>query len=135
VYTVRVGNDVQGVALMQRLAGVGSCGFATTAREVAGAGQMTDFVNKVFLAEQVVAPAPAPVKPVVEVDSDGDGVIDRLDKCPGTPRGARVNTDGCWVLADLNFDTDKADIEPDMMPTLNEALYRITAESRPANRG
>jgi OmpA-OmpF porin, OOP family len=135
VYTVRVGNDVQGVALMQQLAGVGSCGFATTAREVAGAGQMTDFVNKVFLAEQVVAPAPAPVKPVVEVDSDGDGVIDRLDKCPGTPRGARVNTDGCWVLADLNFDTDKADIEPDMMPTLNEALYRITAESRPANRG
>jgi OmpA-OmpF porin, OOP family len=122
VYTVQVGNDVQGVALMQRLAGVSSCGFATSAREVAGADQMTDFVNKVFLAEQVVAPAPPPAKPVVEVDSDGDGVIDRLDKCPGTPKGARVDADGCWVLADLNFDTDKADIKPDMMQTLNEAL-------------
>jgi OmpA-OmpF porin, OOP family len=122
VYPVLVGNDAQGVALMQRLAGVGSCGFATTAREVAGADQMANFVSKVFLTEQVVTPVPAPVKPVVEADSDGDGVPDRLDKCPGTPRGARVDIDGCWVLADLNFDTDKADIKPNMMSTLNEAL-------------
>jgi OmpA-OmpF porin, OOP family len=123
VYTVLVGNDARGAALMQRLAGVGACGFATTAREVSSADQMADFVNKVFLAEQVVPPPPAPTpKPVVDVDSDGDGVPDRLDKCPGTPRGARVDADGCWVLADLNFDTNKADIKPAMMPTLNEAL-------------
>ncbi len=29
------------------------------------------------------------------LDSDGDGVPDYLDKCPGTPAGAQVNADGC----------------------------------------
>jgi len=28
-------------------------------------------------------------------DSDGDGVPDQSDKCPGTPKGAKVNKDGC----------------------------------------
>jgi outer membrane protein OmpA-like peptidoglycan-associated protein len=28
-------------------------------------------------------------------DTDGDGVPDRKDKCPDTPRGATVNADGC----------------------------------------
>jgi OOP family OmpA-OmpF porin len=30
-----------------------------------------------------------------ERDSDGDGVVDRLDKCPGTPPGRRVDANGC----------------------------------------
>lgn len=29
------------------------------------------------------------------LDSDGDGVPDYLDKCPGTPAGTVVDTDGC----------------------------------------
>jgi OOP family OmpA-OmpF porin len=29
------------------------------------------------------------------VDSDGDGVFDKMDKCPGTPRGATVDANGC----------------------------------------
>jgi|LSQX01.3.fsa_nt_gb hypothetical protein len=29
------------------------------------------------------------------VDSDGDGVPDHIDKCPGTPTGTKVNSDGC----------------------------------------
>ncbi len=28
-------------------------------------------------------------------DSDGDGVIDSMDQCPGTPAGAKVNKVGC----------------------------------------
>jgi OOP family OmpA-OmpF porin len=28
-------------------------------------------------------------------DADGDGVCDELDRCPGTPRGARVDEHGC----------------------------------------
>ena len=43
----------------------------------------------------VVAPPPAPA------DSDQDGVIDPLDKCPGTPAGVAVDQDGCPL------DTDK----------------------------
>jgi hypothetical protein len=29
------------------------------------------------------------------IDSDGDGVPDNIDKCPGTPKGTKVNSDGC----------------------------------------
>lgn len=29
------------------------------------------------------------------LDADRDGVFDGLDKCPGTPAGAKVNADGC----------------------------------------
>lgn len=33
-------------------------------------------------------------------DSDGDGVPDEFDKCPGTPRGVQVTADGCPVDSD-----------------------------------
>ncbi len=33
-------------------------------------------------------------------DSDGDGVLDGLDKCPGTPKGATVDANGCPSDAD-----------------------------------
>ena len=31
-------------------------------------------------------------------DEDGDGVLDDQDRCPGTPAGAQVDTDGCSGL-------------------------------------
>ena len=34
------------------------------------------------------------------LDSDGDGVYDYLDSCPGTPRGVRVDNQGCPVDSD-----------------------------------
>jgi OOP family OmpA-OmpF porin len=34
------------------------------------------------------------------IDSDGDGVFDGLDKCPGTPAGVKVTADGCPVDTD-----------------------------------
>ena len=39
--------------------------------------------------------------PIPNVDSDGDGVPDRDDRCPYTPRGVKVDGYGC------PFDTDK----------------------------
>lgn len=43
-----------------------------------------------------VEPPPVEVVPVAEpVDSDGDGVPDDLDQCPGTPAGEPVNEVGC----------------------------------------
>ena len=35
-----------------------------------------------------------------EIDSDGDGVSDRLDQCPDTPTGAKVDYKGCPVDTD-----------------------------------
>lgn len=36
----------------------------------------------------------------VDGDSDGDGVLDSADKCPGTPSGAKVDSDGCALDSD-----------------------------------
>ena len=36
-------------------------------------------------------------KKIVKIDSDHDGVIDRLDKCPNTPKGFLVNKAGCGI--------------------------------------
>jgi OOP family OmpA-OmpF porin len=35
-----------------------------------------------------------------KMDSDGDGVIDALDKCPNTPRGVKVDKVGCPLDSD-----------------------------------
>ena len=39
-----------------------------------------------------------------EIDSDGDGVADAYDECPGTPEGVIVNNKGCKVFS-LDPDT------------------------------
>lgn len=46
----------------------------------------------------VVAPPPPPPPP--PADSDGDGVIDGSDKCPNTPKGAKVDASGCPLDSD-----------------------------------
>ena len=38
--------------------------------------------------------------PCKDIDSDGDGVFDSKDKCPGTPAGRKVNADGCELDSD-----------------------------------
>ena len=35
------------------------------------------------------------------LDSDGDGVFDYADRCPNTPAGVTVDADGCPVTGDL----------------------------------
>ncbi len=54
-----------------------------------------------------VVPAAAPM-----LDSDGDGVYDVYDKCPDTPKGFKVDKDGCPIKATLhlNFNFDKTTI-------------------------
>ena len=47
------------------------------------------------------------------IDSDGDGVLDTLDKCPGTPAGVKVDTDGCPLDSDKDGVADYLDKCPD----------------------
>lgn len=64
----------------------------------------------------VAKPAPVAAAPV---DSDGDGVTDDRDKCPGTPAGTRVDADGCPLPVEqiasiklkVNFDFDSTEVE------------------------
>ncbi len=48
-------------------------------------------------------------------DSDGDGVPDNMDKCPGTPAGIAVDANGCEIKKDSDGDgvLDDADKCPD----------------------
>ncbi len=50
------------------------------------------------------------------VDTDGDGVPDYRDKCPGTPPGSPVNSDGCPVDSDGDGVPDHADQCPGTPP-------------------
>ena len=45
------------------------------------------------------------------VDSDGDGVTDDLDKCPGTPAGTPVDSSGCPLPQDDDGDGVTNDID------------------------
>lgn len=65
-------------------------------------------------AKVVAAPAaePAPVivpVPVPPSDSDNDGVIDTLDKCPATPQGVAVDSNGCPLDSDKDGVPDYLD--------------------------
>ncbi len=50
------------------------------------------------------------------IDSDGDGVPDYRDKCPGTPRGAAVDEDGCPSDDDGDGVPNHRDKCPDTRP-------------------
>ena len=56
------------------------------------------------------------------LDSDKDGVTDDKDKCPNTPLGAKVNELGCWVLENLHFKSNKDQIEPVSFPLLDNVV-------------
>ena len=63
-------------------------------------------------------------------DSDGDGVPDCLDKCPDTPKGTKVDANGCppvvepgtFIFRNILFDFDKANINPVSFPILDEVV-------------
>lgn len=44
-------------------------------------------------------------------DSDGDGIYDDEDRCPDTPYGAKVDTNGCEIIGDADNDGVKDDVD------------------------
>ncbi|BBO67543.1 hypothetical protein DSCA_14730 [Desulfosarcina alkanivorans] len=95
IYPVLVGDDGGGQWLVDEIARIGGCGFATNADNLARGQQMADFVNKVFIGDMM--------------DSDGDGVADDLDRCPGTPAGVKVDAVGCPLDSDKDGVPDYLD--------------------------
>ncbi|MES1925470.1 OmpA family protein [Salinisphaera sp. T31B1] len=77
------------------------------------------------------APAPAPAQPM---DSDGDGVIDANDQCPGTPRGTEVDARGCpiekqapIVLKGVTFEFDSAKLTSQAENRLDNVVDALQA--------
>jgi OmpA-OmpF porin, OOP family len=127
IYPIQVGDDKGGKKLMDGLAKIGGCGFAVNAADISAPNAMADYVKKVFLAPAAPKVAAAPA-PAAVLDSDGDGVPDSRDKCPGTPKGVKVNADGCWELRGVYFDSDKSVIKDPRV--LDEAVVILKANPK-----
>jgi OOP family OmpA-OmpF porin len=120
VYTIHVGADKAGKKLMEQLATAGGCGFATSVdRELSPSG-MAEFVQAVFLAKAPAKPAAPPAPKAGPMDSDGDGVMNSVDECPFTPQGAKVDSQGCWMLPMIWFDFDRAQVKGEYRAALDE---------------
>ena len=80
--------------------------------------------------QPLVAAAPAPVDDCSTRDSDGDGVNDCDDKCPGTMKGAKVDEYGCLVRIELrgvNFHYDSAELTESAKAILDEVSAGLIA--------
>ncbi len=115
-YTIHVGDSESGKSLLKQIAEIGGCGFAADADDVLTSAGMASFVEAAFLHKKGAPKAP---KLAMKKDSDKDGVYDADDQCPGTPTGAKVNKAGCWVLGNVLFDFNKADVRAVAQPMLN----------------
>jgi OOP family OmpA-OmpF porin len=114
IYPVLIGADKEAAAFLGQVAEDGGCGSMVKGDDVASSKGMADFVANVFLMKAPV------VAEVVCIDDDGDTICAELDKCPGTPKGAKVNKFGCWVLANVHFDFDVSIIKPEHYRFLDE---------------
>lgn len=61
--------------------------------------------NRVMVTMYVLTPP--------DKDTDGDGVLDAKDKCPNTPKGLKVDEDGCLIDSDRDGVYDYQDECPD----------------------
>jgi OOP family OmpA-OmpF porin len=117
IYTVQINVDIKGKKTLQQMAEASNCGFAVNGNAIDDAAGMDKFVTEIFLQkvrEKIVAPVLD-----TDPDSDGDGVPDSRDKCPNTPEGIIVDSDGCpipikekiSITLHIEFDFDKAEVK------------------------
>jgi OOP family OmpA-OmpF porin len=122
IYTVQIGDDPAGKAILEQIAKTGGCGYSTTADRLASSANMAGFVEGIFLSKPAPKPVPMAAAPG-PMDSDKDGVTDNLDQCPNTPLGATVDDRGCWTYAaKVLFDINSAKIKSEAYPMLQEAV-------------
>ncbi len=69
-----------------------------------GTTEGRDLSNRVMVTMYVLMPE--------DKDSDGDGVLDSLDRCPNTPKGVKVNKNGCPLDSDKDGVLDYQDSCP-----------------------
>ena len=125
-HSIQMGDSAQGAALLKSLSQVTPCGSFRTGASLGSASALQQFSRSVYLGG---APAPKPRETPVaatNVDSDGDGVFDPMDQCPGTLSRAPVDSRGCWTLSGLRFAVNGASIDP-QTGNLREALAVLRA--------
>lgn len=106
-HAVQVGRDPRGPDLLEALARLSDCGSFRPIDALDDGDALLVFQRAVYTGPAPPEPPPAPRR---MTDLDRDGVDDRLDRCPRTPVGARVDDRGCWVIEDTVFETGSARI-------------------------
>jgi OOP family OmpA-OmpF porin len=102
-YTILVGDDAKGMVLMDEIARIGMCGFATNADKLMTGNNMTQFVKDVFLVEKpMVAATKAPEPAMTEP--------------------------GVWVIDEAHFDFDKTVIKPGAYDYLDQIVEFMKAD-------
>ena len=75
-------------------------------------------------------------KDIEPVDSDGDGVPDDEDACPGTPVGEAVDANGCTptqAMENLLADVDSLGLPNGVASSLTASLNQATANLNDGN--
>lgn len=92
--------------------------------------------DKVPVAAPVIeeaAPSQSVVIPAVavtyDIDTDKDGVVDRLDACADSPKGIDIDAKGCSIIefdfGDINFEPKSYELTKDSKQLLDEAVITI----------
>jgi OOP family OmpA-OmpF porin len=100
--TISLADDEKGSKTLRDITQLGDCVFVAGADLSSDTSALNGFVKDVFYS---AAAAP--------MDSDGDGVVDDMDRCPGTPMGVKVDERGCPWDSDGDGVYDYLDQCPD----------------------
>ena len=109
-------------------------GMALAGLEVVLGGHLAPTVAVPPMQEPLVDTAPVVVIES-DLDSDGDGVPDSIDACPGTPMNVVVDERGCPVQVDIEdtlkmelrvfFDNDKSTIKNQYKPEIAKVAEKM----------
>lgn len=127
IYTALVGDLPFGKQLLYQIAKIGECGYMVTADQLVPDSAMDQWVDDIFNRRRGFGPTDWDVDVRVDragpcLDSDGDGVCDDQDACPGTPRGARVDARGCWDIGRVQFVIDRYNVRPQYYSVIDEVI-------------
>jgi OmpA-OmpF porin, OOP family len=93
-------------------------------------------VEREIVRERVVTETETVTVPNEIMDSDGDGVPDQIDRCPGTLAGLATDNRGCAAesaqtlrLEGVNFETNSATLTGDARRTLGEVAAALSGET------
>lgn len=125
IYTALVGDLPFGRETLEQVARAGGCGYAVDSDCLIPDKNMDDWVDDIFSRGHKLRCKPRVKEAIVTrpcPDEDGDGVCDQDDMCPGTPKGARVDERGCWIIEKVQFDLDKHIIKPRYYPVIDDVV-------------
>ncbi|NOQ16491.1 MAG: OmpA family protein [Methyloprofundus sp.] len=121
IYSVWVGNEEEqdGQFFLQEMSNIAGCGLSESVTDLRSPAAVAGFVEGMLFTSTAIAYR-APV--VTASDSDGDGVDDVNDKCPKTPAGAKVNSQGCWSFNEVEFGFNTSTIKPEYANLFDNAI-------------